>query len=384
MPDFRSPTARDRFMADIRLGLRAGVAGDGNAGKRAIGAIELLGSVRGLAGVTAYESDLPFGAAPEDRETVVELERAFKRAKLRLTAYGLAMHERSAVFRAGSFTSHDPEVRAYALQVTMLAMDRGSALGAKLFVLDLSTDRSVAIAFDDLPGREKRLREAFNFLARYNLDRGYGLRLVLRVAPLAGTEPVSRASAVRTHAPSALGGLANARLFHASLKQPDQFAISAAVHADDDPAAITSAADAGALAQVDIAGLRTLDPLTALGVARALEQNTFSGDRTMSPLSAEASTTDAEGIVTGIQSTMHDYLRWRDRMKAWESDAEVKALRRQIERHSPDLERLCASFSKAKAETLLGMSLEASEPGTHAAPFDALRHRTLQIIYGND
>jgi xylose isomerase len=39
------------------------------------------------------------------------------------------------VFRDGAFTANDPEVRAYALQKTLHAMDLGVELGAKSFVL---------------------------------------------------------------------------------------------------------------------------------------------------------------------------------------------------------------------------------------------------------
>src|SRR3989440_1401957 len=38
------------------------------------------------------------------------------------------------VFRDGAFTANDPEVRAYALQKTMRAMDLGAELGAKIYV----------------------------------------------------------------------------------------------------------------------------------------------------------------------------------------------------------------------------------------------------------
>jgi len=37
--------------------------------------------------------------------------------------------------RDGAFTANDPQVRAYALQKTMRAMDIGAELGAKIFVL---------------------------------------------------------------------------------------------------------------------------------------------------------------------------------------------------------------------------------------------------------
>ena len=39
-----------------------------------------------------------------------------------------------SVFRDAEFTTNDPEVRTFALQKTMRAMDLGAELGAKIFV----------------------------------------------------------------------------------------------------------------------------------------------------------------------------------------------------------------------------------------------------------
>jgi xylose isomerase len=81
------------------------------------------------------------------------------------------------VFRDGAFTANDPEVRAYALQKTMRAMDLGAELGAKIFVLWGGREGVETDACRRADEAVKRLREAVNYLCEYNIARGYKYRL---------------------------------------------------------------------------------------------------------------------------------------------------------------------------------------------------------------
>ena len=97
--------------------------------------VALLAEV-GAWGVNLHDNDLvPIDASPSERDRIV---REFKEACGRynlvvpMATVSLFFHP---VFRDGGFTANDPEVRAYALQKTMRAMDIGAELGAKIFVL---------------------------------------------------------------------------------------------------------------------------------------------------------------------------------------------------------------------------------------------------------
>ena len=75
------------------------------------------------------------------------------------------------VFRDGAFTANDPEVRAYAIQKTMRAMDLGAELGAKIFVLWGGREGVETDACRRADEAVKRLREAVNYLCEYNIAR---------------------------------------------------------------------------------------------------------------------------------------------------------------------------------------------------------------------
>src|SRR5260370_19930112 len=97
--------------------------------------IALLAEV-GAWGVNLHDNDLvPIDATPSERDRIV---RDFKKA---CETSGLVVPMATVnlffdpVFRDGAFTANDSEVRAYAVQKTMQAMDIGAALGAKIFVL---------------------------------------------------------------------------------------------------------------------------------------------------------------------------------------------------------------------------------------------------------
>src|ERR1700676_3082585 len=97
--------------------------------------VALLAEV-GAWGVNLHDNDLvPIDATPSERDRIV---REFKSA---CSAHGICVPMvtvnlfTNTVFRDGAFTANDPEVRAYAIQKTMRAMDLGVELGAKIFVL---------------------------------------------------------------------------------------------------------------------------------------------------------------------------------------------------------------------------------------------------------
>ena len=97
--------------------------------------VAMLGEV-GAWGVNLHDNDLvPIDATPAERDTIVrEFKEACAKNKLvvPMATVSLFFHP---IFRDGAFTANDPEVRAYALQKTMRAMDLGAELGAKIFVL---------------------------------------------------------------------------------------------------------------------------------------------------------------------------------------------------------------------------------------------------------
>ena len=129
--------------------------------------VEMLAEV-GAWGVNLHDNDLvPIDASPADRDCLV---RKFKGACQRhgivvpMATVSLFFHP---VFRDGAFTANDAEVRAYALQKTMRAMDLGAELGAKIFVLWGGREGVETDACRRPDEAVKRLREAVNYLCEY-------------------------------------------------------------------------------------------------------------------------------------------------------------------------------------------------------------------------
>src|SRR5271165_3297522 len=138
----------------------------------------------GAWGVNLHDNDLvPIDATPAERDAIV---REFQKAcdanglVVPMATVSLFFHP---VFRDGAFTANDPEVRAYAVQKTMRAMDIGAELGARIFVLWGGREGVETDACRRADDAVKRLREAVNYLCEYSLDRGYGMKFALEAKP---------------------------------------------------------------------------------------------------------------------------------------------------------------------------------------------------------
>src|SRR6201981_1817151 len=95
--------------------------------------VALLGEV-GAWGVNLHDNDLvPIDATCVERDAIVrEFKKACQEHGLLAPTAPVSLFTHPVV-RDGAFTASDPEVRAYAVQKTMRAMDLGAELGAKIF-----------------------------------------------------------------------------------------------------------------------------------------------------------------------------------------------------------------------------------------------------------
>jgi len=138
----------------------------------------------GAWGVNFHDNDLvPIDATAAERDQIVH---AFK-AALASTGMTVPMATTNLftdpVFKDGAFTAHDPQVRAYALQKTMRAMDLGVELGARTYVFWGGREGAEVDAAKDPLEAIKRFRDAINFLCGYARDQKYELRFALEAKP---------------------------------------------------------------------------------------------------------------------------------------------------------------------------------------------------------
>jgi xylose isomerase len=148
------------------------------------GLVRLLGEVGGVYGVNFHDDDLiPIDATAQEAEAI---KRDFRKA---LADTGLKVPMATTnlftdpIFKDGAFTSNDPQVRAYALQKTMKAIDLGAEFGARVYVFWGGREGTESDATKDPITAIQRTREALNFLCEYVRDQKYDLKFALEAKP---------------------------------------------------------------------------------------------------------------------------------------------------------------------------------------------------------
>ena len=141
-------------------------------------------AARGAYGVTFHDDDLfPFGSDESARRGHID---RFKKAlaetgmKVPMATTNLFSHP---VFKDGAFTSNDPQIRKYAIQKVLNALDVGAEFGAPTAVF-WGGREGVEAAGSKYPlDALERYREAMNFFIGYIKDKGYKMRMALEPKP---------------------------------------------------------------------------------------------------------------------------------------------------------------------------------------------------------
>ena len=148
-----------------------------------IEAIRGLG-VRDVYGFEYHDNDLwPMDATPAKKRSIInEAKRAMKATGILCTAATTNLFSHP-VFKDGAFTSHDPRVRAYAVQKVMANIDVAAELGAEVYIFWGGREGAeVDIAKDPIEAM-KRFRDAINFLCEYVMANGYKMVFSLEPKP---------------------------------------------------------------------------------------------------------------------------------------------------------------------------------------------------------
>src|SRR5215213_1914232 len=209
--------------------------------------VEKLGEL-GAFGVNLHDNDLvPRDASSSDRDRIV---REFKAA---LAKSGVTVPMATTnlfgdpVFRDGAFTSNDRQVRTYALQKTMRAIDLGVELGASTYVFWGGREGVETNAAKDPEEAIKWFRDAINFLCEYVRAQEYALRFALEPKP---NEP---------RGDIFLPTVGHMLAFIYTLDHPDMVGLNPEVAHDTMPGldfshAVAQALEAGKLFHIDLNG----------------------------------------------------------------------------------------------------------------------------------
>ena len=148
-----------------------------------------LESVRRLAdlgahGVCFHDNDLiPLDASEDEaREVKERFRKALDETGMQVTmaTSNLFFHP---AFKDGAFTANDREVRRFAMQKTLRAIDLGLELGAPTFVFWGGREGVEADAAKPAYDALERYREAVDFLCEHVRDRGHDMRFAIEPKP---------------------------------------------------------------------------------------------------------------------------------------------------------------------------------------------------------
>jgi len=181
-----APQPQDKFAFGVWCVMNVGRDPFGDATRRTISALKAIRGLgeRGVWGFEFHDNDIfPLGASPAQVRKISREVRRIMDATGICCASGTTNLFYHPVFKDGAFTSHDPQIRTYAVQKVMHAVDLAVELGAKNFIfwggregaeVDLAKDPVEAI---------KRFREAINFLCDYVRRNKYPLTFTIEPKP---------------------------------------------------------------------------------------------------------------------------------------------------------------------------------------------------------
>jgi xylose isomerase len=345
-------------------------------------------AVKGLAsigawGVNLHDNDLvPIDATAADRDRIV---REFRQA---VSDHGLCVPMATtnlftdAVFRDGAFTSHDPAVRAYALQKTMRAIDLGAELGARTYVFWGGREGAEVDAAKDPIEAINRFREAINFLCEYVHDRGYPLRFALEAKP---NEP--RGDIYFPTTGAYIG-------FITTLAYPDMVGVNPEFAHEQMAGlnfyhAVAQAIEAGKLFHIDLNDQKpgrfdqdlrfgSESIKTLFFVVRLLEESGYDGPRHFDAHAYR--TEDQEGVWDFAAGCMRTYLILKDKAKRFREDQEIQALLTAA-RESYG-EPAATSYSRAAADKLKARTFDRAALGARGLAYERLDQLLIDLLLG--
>jgi xylose isomerase len=337
----------------------------------------------GAWGVNFHDNDLvPIDATAAERDRIV---KAFRKA---LDATGVTVPMATTnlfsdpVFKDGAFTSHDADVRAYAVQKTMRAMDLGVELGARTYVFWGGREGAEVDAGKDPIEAIKRFREAIDFLCEYARDQQYALRFALEAKP---NEPRGD-----IYFPTTASYLA----FIGTLARPEMVGVNPEVAHEHMLGlnvyhVVAQALEAGKLFHIDLndqqpgrfdQDLRfaseSIKPLFFL--VKLLEESDYSGPRHFDAHAYR--TEDEEGVWDFARGCMRTYLILKAKAQQFAGDAEIQALRAEIRGSAG--EAGIRSYSRDRAQHLQERVFDRPALASRRLAYERLDQLVVDLLLG--
>jgi xylose isomerase len=175
---------KDKFAFGLWTVMNAGADPFGVATRPPLSGLDAIKGLgeRQVYGFEYHDNDLwPIDASPADiRRAVAKAKRLMASTGIKCTAATTNLFTHP-VFKDGAFTSHDPRVRAYAVQKAMVNIDVAADLGAAVYIFWGGREGADADIGKDPVEAIKRFRECINFLLEYVLEQGH--KMVFSIEP---------------------------------------------------------------------------------------------------------------------------------------------------------------------------------------------------------
>jgi xylose isomerase len=339
----------------------------------------------GAYGVNLHDNDLvPIDATPTERDAIVaSFQKALADTGMKVPMATVNLFGDPS-FKDGAFTNANAQIRGYAIQKTMSAMDLGAELGAKTFVFWGGREGAEVDAGGNTINALGYMREAMNFLAEYSEDQGYGYRFALEPKP---NEP--RADIYFPVVGSALA-------FIYTLDKPDLFGLNPEVAHETIAGlnfvhAIAQAIEAKKLFHIDLNDQKIgrFDQDLRFGaenikqaflLVKLLEDNGYDG---MKHFDAHALRTEDEaGVWAFAEGCMRTYLILAEKAKQFNADAEIQALLAHYHLKDPVVSALTAKYSRDNANALKAHGFDRIALGARGPGLERLDQLTMELLMG--
>lgn len=346
--------------------------------------VYLLAEV-GAYGVNFHDNDLiPIDATAAERAQMV---RAFKQA-LTDTSLTVPMATTNLftdpAFKDGAFTSNDAQVRAYALQKTLNAVDLGFELGAKVYVFWGGREGTESDATKDPVESLKRFREAINFVTEYILDQGYDMKLALEAKP---NEP--RGDLYLPTTGAMLG-------FIESLEHPEMVGVNPEMAHEHMAGlnflhAVAQAWEAGKLFHIDLNDqafgrydqdfrFGAVNLKSAFFLVKFLEEVGYEGSRHFDAHAYRSE--DYEGVKAFARGCMRSYLILKDKAEQWQEHGEIQALLTEINHDDGAAGLYLGPYNGRRAQALKTAVFDRTALGSRGLPYERLDQLTVELLLG--
>ena len=378
------PTPADKFTFGLWT---VGHRGRDPFGEFTRPALDPVTAVHKLAGIGAWgvnfhDNDLvPIEATAAERDRIVgDFRRALDETGVTVPMATTNLFT-DPVFKDGAFTSHDPRVRAYAMQKTLRAMDLGVELGARTYVFWGGREGAEADAGKDPIEAIKRFREAIDFLCEYARDQGYALRFALEAKP---NEPRGD-----IYFPTTASYLA----FIETLAHPEMVGVNPEVAHEQMLGlnvchVVAQAIEAGKLFHIDLNDQKpgrfdqdlrfaseSIKPLFFL--VKLLEESGYDGPRHFDAHAYR--TEDADGVWDFARGCMRTYLILKEKARRFAADGEIQSLLADI-RGGEDI--AVGVYTRQKAVDLKHRAFDRAALAARRLPYERLDQLVVDLLLG--